>query len=76
MSHDAQEPLLGSFREVGDGKGASWVAFKQELKAILILCGPACIQLGFQQAILVPDTVKWLEIAQDAETALDECTVP
>lgn len=51
MSHDAQEPLLVSFQEDGDGKGALWVAFKQELKAILILCGPACIQLGFQQAI-------------------------
>ena len=48
MSDDLQGPLLDRSGE----KDALWKAFKTELRAILILCGPAIIQLGFQQVSL------------------------
>ncbi len=49
-----QEPLL----RTNSGSGTpQWTAFKEELRAIVILCGPACIQLGFQQAIIVTNQV-------------------
>ena len=48
MSDDLQAPLLDHSGE----KDALWKALRTELHAILILCGPACIQLGFQQVTL------------------------
>ena len=49
-----QEPLLRSTSASGTSQ---WTAFKEELRAIVILCGPACIQLGFQQAAIVTNQV-------------------
>ena len=49
-----QEPLL---RPTSASGTSQWTAFKEEFYAIVILCGPACIQLGFQQAALVTNQV-------------------
>ncbi|CAK0774062.1 hypothetical protein CVIRNUC_004130 [Coccomyxa viridis] len=65
MSDDLQGPLLDRSGE----KDALWKAFETELRAILILCGPACIQLGFQQAVLVTNQIFAGSLGADALAA-------
>ena len=62
---DNQEPLLGA----AEAKVPFWAGFKEELRAIIVLLGPACVQLGFQQACLVTNQVFAGSLGADALAA-------
>lgn len=60
-----QEPLLGA----AEATVPFWAAFKEELRAIIVLLGPACVQLGCQQACLVTNQVFAGSLGADALAA-------
>ena len=55
MSGELRETLLASNRRPDADEPALLDVLKEELVAIVSLCGPACLQLGFQQARLFLD---------------------
>jgi hypothetical protein len=49
MSNELRAPLLSSDRRPDLEHESFWHDLLEELKSIVALAGPACIQLGFQQ---------------------------
>ncbi|KAK9809481.1 hypothetical protein WJX73_002316 [Symbiochloris irregularis] len=57
MSEGSRQPLLESLPVVGGPSGKDDSTWSHELKQIIKLCGPAVVQLCFQQAMIVTNQV-------------------
>lgn len=64
MSGNLRETLLASNRRPDADEAPLFDGLKEELLAIVSLCGPACVQLGFQQAC--HSLQKYIQVAQRA----------